>query len=58
MVVVVVLVLFGDLSAQQMDSILKAMNANTMRMTITMPMKYGVEFCELAIIKVSGEMDN
>lgn len=51
--VVVVLVLFADLSAQQMDSILNAIKMNTTRMVITIPMKYGVESCVPATISVS-----
>lgn len=49
------LVFFDDLSAQQMDIILNAMNTNTMRMVITIAMKYGVASCELETIKVSAE---
>jgi hypothetical protein len=51
----VVGLLFDDFFAQQMDIILNAMNRNTMRMVITMPIKYGVESCELATIKFSAE---
>lgn len=51
--VVVVLVLFEDLSAQQMDSILNAIKMNTTRMVITIPMKYGVESCVPETISVS-----
>lgn len=50
-----VLVLFADLSAQQMDSILNAIKMNTTRMVITIPMKYGVESCVPAAISVSVE---
>lgn len=52
-VVVLVLVLFDDFSAQQMDIILNAMNKNTIRIVSTIPIKYGVESCELATIKFS-----
>jgi hypothetical protein len=39
---------------QQMDIILKAMNINAMRIVDTMPIKYGVESCALATIKLSA----
>lgn len=39
---------------QQMDIILKAMNINAMRIVDTMPIKYGVESCTLATIKLSA----
>jgi hypothetical protein len=54
-VVVVALVFFADLPAQQMERILNAMNANRQRIAKTMPMKYGVESCELAAIGLSVE---
>lgn len=56
MVVVDALGGFDDFSAQQMDVILNAIRMNTMRMVITMPMKYGVEESgEVATTKFSVE---
>jgi hypothetical protein len=40
-----------------MERILNAMNANRQRIATTMPIKYGVESCELARIGISERVE-
>lgn len=46
--------LFDESCVQQTDIILNAININTMRIVAIIPMKYGVDSCELTTIKLSA----
>jgi len=41
------------LCQQIFERILNVMKTNKMRIVITIPMKYGVEFCEFGVIELS-----